>query len=1326
MSRKPDIDIPVIRGEHRQVERNDKPPHVPGYMFNQQQKKEGVWERRPGTGYLHPDRGEQFQFTQPLINRGIDTYCGGESGNMLNSHDYLYNCHKRKVIALGETDVDGVKTQYVFMGVILDHYRSGEYQELKVYRGIVSRKSDGSAAHVGEGVTDPLDGVTITWDAVPTYNALARVAHKRSSTCFIEYSMKINAAMDKIYIVIGLRDDDVEYHSVVRVVELTNLYDDAWTWDGNVTPVWTQDSAHIIRSSDANTYITNDIDIDIDNDGDLHVIFGYRLFDGVDVLDGFNYWKYDVGASGWSLFHRTYNTERHLRGVVLKNNPYEDKMYLGYLSKDANIDESRIMQIKFNPAAGSTPPDDGDATVIAYNPYYVGGSLNRYDCGPAVAIDTDGTVYYAYKTSKTTISFATKSTDGSSSRDIVETAEFGIYGGDTDIDILTNWDIAVKSGVLHVYYVHVVRHSASNPHRFSPADYFEIRRATYIFDTTDADYKPAIEKSDGGLYLQWSNELVETHLDLHTYLCCYNTFESDSPKRLTFIRYDYIGNGVALINPIPLYPGVAATSSHQFAYIRQDRGIRWGLVEMSIKMPQRFNSRNTDGTEIITVLQCLTQGGFVRWFERGDWQWDLLQGQFDRDNDGIAQETTVEGRASMWSNNGVLRAGCGIEEGNTPIWDALIDRNYFNDTLDLQIRRRHFQLDQIFPPNIAEDFARDSIVQISLLKVSEHGIVVPGTFPLPNHESFIAAISLDDQGNASGNNKVSHAYKTIGDLDNSDLGEFWRLADQSTKQPYIDVFVGFAYRYDNGQVSQITPQSEDDAWSLGYIFRSGTGMVDPDSGVGLQYIFRLRRHDFTGDITIDPKIPAIDPRITSIIVFVGEKTSPDVTKYDAVYRKWKEVYVAKSHETPFLDEPENGDSVWIDAANGIMELTGYLDFRQYQINAALENMVDYIGVGNALSRSSADESSLSKHYLEGYKHAAIIEERPHYFGIRMNGKKWEEHAIWAADAVQGGVRFVVPDVVDPAFRKIFPFKLINGKGVGNDNIVYIGDCDLVLARVTGDPLEWQFIKTIQDVGAQAEWAVAVIAEAAESGNLSGVFFVGLKTGGRVFDLYKAVPSTNDVNSDYVAGSNPAGTRVETTHKGVVNFADDDAMAIHLPEYRLFLLHFPNDGITKVRDFRAEDHAHQGFEWLTWEFAHNPKAWCVAPEGYLIYTDGDQVLRFPKATDDGKDVDTAIQVGGRIDIGTPDKMDAEFQEIGLKYKCVGSTLTVTLVRDDGVRGDMTAVFPARAVKGEDHIRVGWQKKINEELSIEWELTDPDSCTAFELHKIFGYMEGQRVK
>jgi len=58
--------------------------------------------------------------------------------------------------------------------------------------------------------------------------------------------------------------------------------------------------------------------------------------------------------------------------------------------------------------------------------------------------------------------------------------------------------------------------------------------------------------------------------------------------------------------------------------------------------------------------------------------------------------------------------------------------------------------------------------------------------------------------------------------------------------------------------------------------------------------------------------------------------------------------------------------------------------------------------------------------------------------------------------------------------------------------------------------------------------------------------------------------------------------------------------------------------------------------------------------------------------------------------------------------------------------MTAVLPECAVKGEDHVRVGWQKKINEEISIEWKLTDPDSCTAFELHKIFGYIEGQRVK
>jgi len=1360
MRRKPDIDIPVIRGEHRQIERNDKPPHVPNLMYNMQQKQEGVWERRPGTELLHPDRGTQFQFTSPLTNRGIDDY----DSSAFNAHDYLYNCHKRKVVALGETDAAGVKTQYVFMGVILDYYRSAEYQELKIYRGIVSRKSDGTVAYDD----DPLDGVTIAWDSVPTYNALAKVDHQRSSTCFIEYSMKMNAAMNKLYIVIGLRDDDDNPNSIVRVVELTNLYNDAWDHDGTY-PTWTQTGATILSQHSLNNYLSRDIDIEIDESGDLHIIYGYR-----DTVDGY-YFKYYNYISGIYTNVGDINPEGDgdVHGVAMKLNTTDSCLYFGFFFLDSVNEVYRIMKLKLVIAGGV--PSYGEADIVENNAYYVAD--NKYDCGPVVAVDTGGEVYYAYKTSKTQIAFSPGA--------LVSVPNFGVYGGDTNYDILTNWDMVVKDGVIHFYYVHVVRHSDDNPHRFSPKDYFEIRRATYVIDTTDADY-------DADSIFDWENKLVETHLDLHTYLCCYNTFESDSPKRFTFIRYDYAGNGVVTIPPEPLYHGKKATSSHQFNYIRQDRGIRWGVVELGIRVPHRFLSRDTDGIDTITVIQCLTPDGLVRWYERGAWQWDLLQGQADRDNDGIIQETEITGRASMWSNNGVLRSGCGIELGNIPVWDALLDRNYFNNTVDLQIRRRHFQLDRIFPPNIASSFENGSIVIIGEKTDSpiwQKAVGVSnwiGSMNINNpdfakYEAFVRNTincpiwyNLDEETvqnwqdqQDSGNviwdmlqeisrtksdtlagegislkrRTVTHPYLKFRDLGdgNVDFEKVYAAAgvaagwnntvDGDVALPYMEVFVGFAYRYDNGEMSQITPQAETNPFKLGMdidVEQDTDNVLKGTTYAMLRCLFRLRRHDFTGDPVEAPRIPAIDPRITSIVVFIGEKTSIDATKYDVVYRKWKEIYVAKPHETPFLDEPENGDSVWNELDDGIMTIDVILDFRQYQLNSALENMVDYIGVGNALSRSAPDESSLTKHYLDGYKHAAIIEERPHYFGIRLNGKKWEDHAIWAADAVQGGERFVVPDVVDPAFRKIFPFKLINGKGVGNDNIVYVGDRDLVLARVLGDPLEWQFIKTIQDVGGQAEWAVTVIAEAAESGNLDGVFFLGLKTGGRVFDLYKAVPSTNDVNNDYIAGSNPSSTRIEATHKGVVSLADDDAMAIHLPEYRLFLLHFPTDGITKVRDFRAEDHARQGYEWLTWEFAHNPTAWCVAPEGYLIYTDGDQLLRFPKATDDGKDVTTAIQIGGRIDIGTPDKMDAEFQEIGLKYKCVGTTLTVTIVRDDGVRSNMMAVFPERAVKGEDHIRVGWQKKINEEISIEWELTVPGECTAFELHKIFGYIEGQRVK
>jgi len=305
-------------------------------MYNMQQEREGEWKRRPGTEYLHPDRKTQFQFTQPLINRSIADY----GNSQFNNHDYLYNCHKRKTIALGKDD----DTQFVFMGVIVDHNKTHDWQSLRIYRGEVSRESTGSAAF-GD---DPLDGVTVAWDRLPSFvapvlgsgdNSLSDIAdRKRETDCFIEYSMVMSADLQTLYIVIGMYNSTDNPHSVVRVVALTNLYNSEWN-SLETYPTWTQVGADILNSNSGTAWITNDIDIEIDADGIINVVHGYFDSDGAPADEYyFKYYKYISGI--WSnVSDINPGSDGNAYGVVMKLNPSDFRIYIGYLFVDETGDD---------------------------------------------------------------------------------------------------------------------------------------------------------------------------------------------------------------------------------------------------------------------------------------------------------------------------------------------------------------------------------------------------------------------------------------------------------------------------------------------------------------------------------------------------------------------------------------------------------------------------------------------------------------------------------------------------------------------------------------------------------------------------------------------------------------------------------------------------------------------------------------------------------------------------------------------------------------------------------------------------------------------------
>ncbi len=67
----------------------------------------------------------------------------------------------------------------------------------------------------------------------------------------------------------------------------------------------------------------------------------------------------------------------------------------------------------------------------------------------------------------------------------------------------------------------------------------------------------------------------------------------------------------------------------------------------------------------------------------------------------IIQETTVTGRANFWTLFNEIRAGCGIEEGNTPIVYRYFERMAYRADIERIIGRR-FSLTIPEPPVVEE------------------------------------------------------------------------------------------------------------------------------------------------------------------------------------------------------------------------------------------------------------------------------------------------------------------------------------------------------------------------------------------------------------------------------------------------------------------------------------------------------------------------------------------------------------------------------------------------------------------------------------------------
>jgi hypothetical protein len=1302
------IDIPVISGIKRQVESNDKPPYVSSYIRDMWQQRKGVWERRAGYAKAYPDRGQHYDFVTPENQRNI-TYTDKVGEN--ESGDFRLS-HKRKVLAVGESG----GSQYVFAVMVRDFFTGAQYQNVRIYRGLLGS-----------------DGVTVAWatDGVNTAYAssddLLIGGSYDIADCYHECSMVLSN--DKLTLYLAVSVHIAGLTDYIRLYALTDLYTAEWS------PTWTEVEylgGALFTIADGGGECTHDVDIDIDSTGVVHVVSGFEDSGG----DATWYWYFKYDPSDGEVTRTLEEATTTVTGFVLKNVPVfnlgdTEQMCMFYIKNVEFLGHpTSVWTVMVNNYAIDSHAKIDDA--ISYGIGYLVHSFNEYSftCGVSLAIDNDGTIITCYRASQGTNALYVKIGAGE---------EIEVCSNVRGSSLNTDWDLVVKDGVIAVYYERLIR----STERILDYAQYRLVRKVLVYDTLDADY------TDGAF---GAEEFIEEGQSQHKYVCCYNTYEADPVKRCLTIR---------------TYDDNAEINSHYLDYIRMDRGLLTlgGVqsVEILQKSVHDYNAAGVDSLEELTVIQCESPEGLgndlealtrYRFYYRGVYQWMLLEGQMDECRRSIIQETTITDRARFWDNNGVLRAGCGIEDGNTPIWYGLIDRHIYRNEERYQLRGRRFRLSELPAPIITGNFENGGVATITVLTaVYDDGLEADDN----DFSWFYDRDSLDandtgkswayedrDNGDTSTvegfrfvGSRISSKYRTIGDGLLQALADYLtgKLGHQDTfvgyandmemKLPYTEVYLGFAFRYDNGQISQITLQSEPAPFILGtdvsgYSSAQDGMFFDSQALVpfnyGLTVKFRLPRWELGGN----------SPRITSVIVFRAEKTAAGQHKdsEDLVWNVWKEFYVARPYLTPFKDNYADGDGQWInpdgeDSLEGYdyAEQTNYLDWGAWNKNLLTENAVDYIGTGAILNKEP-----LEKHTLDGYVQAIVARGRPFYLGIRLNDEKLEEAFIWGVDSVNGGAMFVSPDVISPAFMNLCKFLIKGGKSFNTSNIVIIGDTDIEYGSVEGEgnAANWLIRGTEQDVGCLARDSIVNLAEVGYDNGM-GTLYIDNNGYTRLFQSYGSRIVGNDVFKAFVRGSMPVATRTETTYGGLESLAASNAMAVYLAQYRLLMIGFPSSSLMLVRNFAAEG----GEEWAEWRFANVPLAWCVAPGGYLLFTDGAELFKWDgSATDDDG---TAIQPQGILaDVAMPINGVGEVPRIGASYICAGTTLKLTVIRDDGERTDQYVALPAKTVKGWEFRRVSWQKPVRSQFAVKWELTTPADCTKFELHALKAEVEVERYE
>ena len=1251
------VEVSDFKGINRSKAGDDMPPNVAQVLKDMRITPDGTLERRQEYDSLYDDRPSQFEHTTQ------DTASNERLVSDIVPSHVVERSHRRKNTLIGNGGAGALAGEYAFVCYAEKHVTAKQW-ELELHRGKRSGSDMGSWTNqlvVGGG-------------GDPAYIDATSVQDTNGETdlCWIEASMQFNAAKTIIHFAVTVHDEKAST-TKVKHITVTDLYTSDFNGDITIAITDVDGDGWIENSTD----ITRDVDIELDGDDVQYIFFGkndtdlkVRTTSSDDFTTVNNYAaSLTEDIHGFSL----------LRDLSDGDNT---AMYLTFsLTTAGNVASLRYQKFLGLATSG------GVTTVVASGLYIGGGAFSKatgHTYGACCAIDSDGDKNYIYKTAVGTLvhisdSLAASTVSSSLSQIgvLVEAGDFEagvsytiVSTGDTDFtaigaadnnpgtifiataegagtgtasvnsggaSAITGWDLTVKT-------------AATTNERLI---------TVFLTDSgnTDEIYKNCRTNASGF----FGNELLE-ETGSETFLMFFNTYRTTEVN--TAKRFSYL-------------IGAGAGANIEVKYLHSDKGMfdadfdgsvtDAGSWEVQVEALSEPLVNDADGAmSQILILQCSDD----KLYKRGNYQWDLLEGQRLVDNsDWDSKAETVFGsNAHIWANHGTVRFGAGNGATNQAMWYDYVDRYFFenetaaDDGLQLNYRNHLTRLSRLDPPS---------------------------------HSTM----TLTPSAANTSPTLIQNGYETF-------KGKFEGLDEQDYR--LINFLVAFSFEYDGFQESQLLKQTQNSVFILG-----GRG--------NLTDLLKLELVATGWNYTSANRL---NPRITALNVYMGnpqeilfgqglDAAGWEEAKEMAQYFKVKRIQISgrkPTGEDAFSNDPLKGTETWTDVGNGIWGLTTYVDYNMWQsaLDAVLPvNARNNLGNGLPIyvSTGSGTEVYTKESFVpEGYKYGIAIGNRTYLANMRINGTTRTNRLMVSAFAGSGAV---TPDHLSDFGLDVvdLDYDIQGLSRIGDDILVVVGTHGIEAFNVSsGLPRK---IEDVVDVGTDVPDSIANIVVGGIGNILRGVLFKDQQDHVRLFDGFSSKVISDPVRDDFITNSIP----------GIINvtLSISSAQYLYIPSQRIAIFAYGTKIF--VLDFRNDSSP----SWLYWEFNNSVSAMTMGVDGEMFFTDGNEIFVFPQTG--SVDTPNCQWVGGSTRL--PEDTRGVLKKVHVDYLSTGAVLQPgAFIDSDATVSNTSSSMAISSTKTRARKSFSWGKRVAREVALE--LHGTTSTTGLEIHRIVQEIQIEKKK